>query len=357
MDVNDAVEGLLRQPTHEEQQVIDVVWAAFQRHSRWPVHDYVARAAEANDIDLDAVMAAAPTWSQPAYGWFVVPTSGSATVPGAQVSLTVAGLAHAAGAPTVVDGYLRVVRELAALWQHVPNDPHAPAELTIRYADVVGYLSPPAGGVEKRLVDAVESLLVTEPATWGGNRAGVQGDWTWSVPRSVTRFAQVTDAASYLRTVAGALHVEVHRRPAVASAAVNGPSLRVAALHPALLTTATPLFNNAHYAAAVFEAFKAVEVRVRELSGVDESGRKLMQQAFGGKEPAIDISIEAGRAGEDEQEGFMLIFMGVMQGIRNPKAHLVVHQEDQQRALEYLAVASILLRRLDDAAAKTSLDA
>jgi uncharacterized protein (TIGR02391 family) len=100
------------------------------------------------------------------------------------------------------------------------------------------------------------------------------------------------------------------------------------------------------------EAFKAVEVRVRKQSGIDSSGRDLMAKAFGGEPPAISVESIGGRSGQDEQEGFKLIFMGAMQGIRNPKGHELMEQTDAQRTLEYLAFASLLMRRLDDAAAK-----
>lgn len=45
----------------------------------------------------------------------------------------------------------------------------------------------------------------------------------------------------------------------------------------------------------------------------------------------------------------LLVFMGAIQGIRNPKGHELVGQDDPQRALEYLALVSVLFRRLDDA--------
>jgi hypothetical protein len=41
--------------------------------------------------------------------------------------------------------------------------------------------------------------------------------------------------------------------------------------------------------------------------------------------------------------------MGAIQGIRNPKGHAPVKQVDPIRAMEYLALASLLMRRLDDA--------
>jgi uncharacterized protein (TIGR02391 family) len=74
-----------------------------------------------------------------------------------------------------------------------------------------------------------------------------------------------------------------------------------------------------------------------------------MTRAFSGSPPPIDLSVETGQSGRDEQEGLRLVFMGALQGIRNPKGHELVKQDDPQRALEYLAMASLLFRRLDDA--------
>lgn len=126
-------------------------------------------------------------------------------------------------------------------------------------------------------------------------------------------------------------------------------------LHPEIVTAASNLFTDGHYSMAIFEAFKAIEVRVRNQSGLDGSGRALMGEAFGSNPPAIILTHERGRSGADEQEGFKLIFMGAMQGIRNPKSHELILLEDPQRALEYLALASLLMRRLDDATAQSTL--
>jgi uncharacterized protein (TIGR02391 family) len=59
--------------------------------------------------------------------------------------------------------------------------------------------------------------------------------------------------------------------------------------------------------------------------------------------------VEGGQSGRDEQEGLRFIFMGVMQGVRNPKGHELVKQDDPERAIEYLGMVSVLVRRLDDA--------
>lgn len=120
-------------------------------------------------------------------------------------------------------------------------------------------------------------------------------------------------------------------------------------LHPEVADAASNLFVDGHYSQAVFESLKALEQRVREQSGLDVSGRDLMTKAFSGNPPPIDLSIEAGQSGRDEQEGLRFVFMGAIQGIRNPKGHALVKQDDPQRALEYLGMVSVLFRRLDDA--------
>lgn len=145
-------------------------------------------------------------------------------------------------------------------------------------------------------------------------------------------------------------HTEVEWGPPPAaprSAAVR--RLGIEGLHPEVTTAASDLFTDGHYSSAIFEALKALERRVRDQSGIDGSGRTLMQHAFSGSPPPIDLAIESGQSGHDEQEGLRFVFMGVIQGIRNPHGHEFVEHDDPQRALEYLALASVLFRRLDDA--------
>jgi uncharacterized protein (TIGR02391 family) len=120
-------------------------------------------------------------------------------------------------------------------------------------------------------------------------------------------------------------------------------------LHPEIVGASGDLFTDGHYASALLEAFKRVELRVRSQSGLSGSGQDLMARAFAGEPPPIDVRVEDGQSGQDEQEGFRFLFMGAMRGIRNPKAHEAVSQLDPQRTLEYLGFASILMRRLDDA--------
>lgn len=121
-------------------------------------------------------------------------------------------------------------------------------------------------------------------------------------------------------------------------------------LHPDIQRVSSRLMANGHASSAIFEAFKAVNARVKRVSGLEgEDGKSLMARAFAEDHPVLAINRSRNRSDRDEQEGFKLIFMGVMQGIRNPKAHEVVEEIDPARAREYLALASLLMRRLDDA--------
>jgi len=118
-------------------------------------------------------------------------------------------------------------------------------------------------------------------------------------------------------------------------------------LHPAVISAASGLFADRQYDSAVSEALKSVEVRVRDLTELQLSGAPLMQEAFKPKEPRLNVAVEAGRSGDDEREGFFYLFRGAMVGIRNPKAHELSRGEDPDEALEVLALASLLHRRLD----------
>lgn len=124
-------------------------------------------------------------------------------------------------------------------------------------------------------------------------------------------------------------------------------------LHPRIVQVARPLFADGHYAQTIFEAFKVVNNMVKAKSGLtDCDGKHLMATAFDESRPVIKLNQLRDRSAKDEQEGFKFLFMGSMQGIRNPKAHDTTVQRDPLRTLEYLALASLLAKRLDEARGK-----
>ena len=54
-------------------------------------------------------------------------------------------------------------------------------------------------------------------------------------------------------------------------------------------------------------------------------------------------------SGQNDQKGFLKIFLGAFQGIRNPKAHSLDHDLTEQKAAQYLVFASLLARRVEEA--------
>lgn len=124
--------------------------------------------------------------------------------------------------------------------------------------------------------------------------------YEWS---AAAKGKEVTD--DYIKTPPGS-----ERSPA------NEPEqrgIRIDGLHPEVQAAAAGLCRDGHYSQAIFEAFKAIEIRVREQSGLTSSGRDLMAQAFGSDKPAIRLSDLPGQSGRDEQEGLRFLFMGAMQ--------------------------------------------
>lgn len=118
--------------------------------------------------------------------------------------------------------------------------------------------------------------------------------------------------------------------------------------HPKVVAVGKSLFETRHYAQAIFEAFKAVNNFAKERANSDLDGKQLMAQAFDEKNPTICLNEGKTQSDKDEQEGFKFLFMGAMVGIRNPKAHDNVSQTDPHKTLEYLALASLLMKRIED---------
>lgn len=128
-----------------------------------------------------------------------------------------------------------------------------------------------------------------------------------------------------------------------------GRDARVAALHPRIRLVTDRLVQDNHMDAAVLEAFKAIIIQVRVLTGLELDGRPLVTTAFAENDPHIVLGDLSTQSGRDTQEGFRFLFMGAVQGIRNPNAHEQFKELSPEEGLEALASASLLMRRLDSA--------
>lgn len=109
-------------------------------------------------------------------------------------------------------------------------------------------------------------------------------------------------------------------------------------------------FARGVYFHAVFECCKAFDTAIKNNSGIEQSGRKLMEKALSPGGP-IKLNSLLKQSEKDEQEGYRFLCMGLMSAVRNPQAHepelnWPMTKED---SLDVLALLSFLFRKLGKA--------
>lgn len=120
-------------------------------------------------------------------------------------------------------------------------------------------------------------------------------------------------------------------------------------IQPKLPKIVESLFDDGHYAQATFEAFKFVDKEVARLSKSSESGFKLMMAVLSETAPLIKLTSCISQTEKDEQKGYQFLFAGSMLAIRNPRGHNYGMRDTPDQCLDHLALASLLLRRLEEA--------
>lgn len=120
--------------------------------------------------------------------------------------------------------------------------------------------------------------------------------------------------------------------------------------HPDFPTKVRRLYDDGHLAEAVFEAFKFLEKEVKRIGKMrGQSGFALMMAAFDENKAKVALNALSTDSEVDEQRGYRHMFAGSSSAIRNPRGHEVDVTDSPDEALDYLGLASLLLRRLDSA--------
>ena len=104
------------------------------------------------------------------------------------------------------------------------------------------------------------------------------------------------------------------------------------------------------YFDAVFEASKGLMQRIREMSGVDADGTRLVQQVFRRKQPILAFNTLRTELEQGDQKGFATLLEGCIGAVRNRLAHEPkILWEGADDAADYLTLISLLHRKLDQA--------
>jgi len=121
-------------------------------------------------------------------------------------------------------------------------------------------------------------------------------------------------------------------------------------LHPQIIKHALAQYQDGHLRNAVLDSMTAVFDYIRYKTGLqDEDGDRLIGKVFSLEEPLLVLSEIDTESGKSDQKGFMQIFKGTYQGIRNPKAHKLENDLTPLKAAQYMVFASMLIRRVEDA--------
>lgn len=129
-------------------------------------------------------------------------------------------------------------------------------------------------------------------------------------------------------------------------------------LHPMIYKVSGNKFNQGFYADSVESAMKEVNSRIKRIykryRGEEKDGQDLMRKTFSPSNPLLIFEDLDTESGKNVQEGYMQIFAGAIQGIRNPKAHenTYISRED---AIKRLILASLLMEKVDEAIRYTRL--
>jgi len=182
----------------------------------------------------------------------------------------------------------------------------------------------------------------------------VKGGVEWRARRGkpVTP-AELHGIVETMRALGFDIEKEVDRLELPEPSRVSEPSASLVALldrlplHEALADDCAQMFRDGHFNEAVRKALERFEKLVQDAIGDHKRyGRDLMAKAFSESRPLIALNEMKTANDESEQQGFKLLTMGAMSGMRNLYSHGDVAQMPPEDALERLAFVSLLFKRV-----------
>lgn len=186
--------------------------------------------------------------------------------------------------------------------------------------DMTGY----AGGNLKTFQERLmEAFIWLEREMFIAPKPDEQGDWRF-ITRRGRKVLETEDLSTY----------------------TQGSLLPSENLHPALVKNARPPFLRGDYNSAIFHAFKAVEVVVRDKGGYAKSdiGVPLMRKAFHPETGTLTNK----HSEVAEKQAMSSLFAGAIGLFKNPSSHRNIENITPNEAAGYINVANCLLKMIDE---------
>lgn len=239
--------------------------------------------------------------------------------------------------PTVDQALELSVEELAyAVLRHLQPAGASPTHAGNRFNDLLNIYDPPVG-----------DRMREHNARKNEWRIAIAEAWSWLLANGL--IASVYDG-NYTSIVVTRRGQSLNTK-AVFEDFQKTTTLRREALHSTLQGEAWLLFVRGKYDLAIFEAFKQVEVAVRDAAQLppESFGVPLMRDAFDKTSGALTDS----RLPENERLAIAHLFSGAIGAFKNPNSHRVVGLNDPAKAAELLMLASHLLRLTEEAGTRS----
>lgn len=121
-------------------------------------------------------------------------------------------------------------------------------------------------------------------------------------------------------------------------------------INPKVRDKCKKLFDENNFSQSIELGCKIINNQIKEIhkqsTSQDKDGKGLMMAALS-QNGSIKFNNNSSESEKDEQEGFMHIYAGLMQGIRNPKIHdeIIITKE---RCIHFLFLISLLQYKLDE---------
>jgi uncharacterized protein (TIGR02391 family) len=338
--------------------LLDAVWERFNATRTWPTFDEIDRELDRRGIEFEKASAEVP--SELVTG---LERRGLLPRDDQPIGLTMGGCANLRGAGNYVRAYLGMVAlavKVEAQW--ISSEGQRPSFSRDDAAREVPGIPPGTRGTN--LLDQVFMMMDREPWVHGWNGPPEGAPWVIRVGREIRRFHFVKTIDEYWNQRSALMS------PAGAESAVDAVEVRAADASDVLpasttvgdlhvdLAEAGRMFHSGHLAQAAGEALQAVDARTKALAervgavpDAKRNGRKLMTYAFNPNDggPVLDVTYRDTAFDQNEQLGFMYLFMGAISALRNPLVHKSYQPDDPTEVWEILTTASLLMRCLDRA--------